>query len=53
MIKPKFKTKSPNFSSGPTKKPESWSLSGLDKSILGRYHRSKFISDYIDEIIVT
>ena len=52
MIKPKFKTKSPNFSSGPTKKPESWSLSGFDKSILGRYHRSKFISDYIDEIFL-
>ena len=51
MIKPKLKTKSPNFSSGPTKKPDSWSLNGLDKSLLGRYHRSNYISDYVDEIL--
>ena len=52
MIKPKLKTKSPNFSSGPTKKPDSWSLNGLDKSLLGRYHRSKYILDYVDEIFL-
>ncbi|MDC3091292.1 hypothetical protein OA848_02770 [Rickettsiales bacterium] len=52
MIKPKFKTKSPNFSSGPTKKPDSWAFNKLDKSLLSRYHRSNFISAYMDEIFL-
>ena len=32
---------SPEFSSGPTKKPPTWSVNKLDLSYLGRSHRSK------------
>ena len=38
MIVPNFKKpKSPNFSSGPTKKPDEWSVNKLNTSFLGRY----------------
>ena len=36
MILPKIKKpKSPNFSSGPTKKPDEWSVNDLNTSFFG------------------
>ena len=45
------KPESPNFSSGPTKKPEGWSIKNLKIKYLGRYHRSKDVKDYLEKII--
>ncbi len=55
MIIPNIKKpKSPNFSSGPTKKPDEWSVNNLNTNFLGRYHRSndvkKFINDILDRL---
>ena len=41
----------PNFSCGPTRKPDGWSLKNLDKNFLGRYHRSIEIKNYIRNIL--
>ncbi len=45
------KPKSPNFSSGPTKKPDEWSIRKLNTKFLGRYHRSNDVKDYIKTIL--
>ena len=50
MNKPKVKPSSPNFSSGPTKKPDVWSARKLNTNILGRYHRSEYVKEYIENI---
>ena len=42
----------PNFSSGPTKKPEGWSIKKLEIKYLGRYHRSEDVKDYLEKIIL-
>ena len=48
MIVPKLKKpKSPNFSSGPTKKPDEWSVNKLNTSFLGRYHRSNDVKNLL------
>ncbi|MFL2679193.1 MAG: hypothetical protein ACJ0GH_02290 [Alphaproteobacteria bacterium] len=41
----------PNFSCGPTRKPDGWSLKNLDKNFLGRYHRSIEVKNYIRNIL--
>ena len=52
MIIPKLKKpKSPNFSSGPTKKPDEWSVNKLNTSFLGRYHRSNDIKNFINDVL--
>ena len=51
MKKPKQKPKFPNFSSGPTKKPNSWKIQKLNIKFLERYHRSRNVSEYINKII--
>ena len=43
----------PNFSCGPTKKPDGWSFNKLNKKFLGRYHRSDDVKQYINDIINT
>ena len=48
---PKTIPTSPNFSSGPTKKPDGWSLNKIDKSYLGRYHRSRSVLNYLKKIL--
>ena len=45
------KPKSPNFSSGPTKKPDEWSIRKLNTKFLGRYHRSDDVKNYINTIL--
>ena len=50
MNKPRVKPSSPNFSSGPTKKPDVWSARKLNTNILGRYHRSEYVKEYIENI---
>ena len=35
----------PRFSSGPTKKPDGWSLRKINSDFLGRYHRSDDVKD--------
>ena len=49
--KPNFKTKNPNFSSGPTTKRPHWSLSNLENSVLGRSHRSAECKNKLLEVI--
>ena len=49
MRKPKNMPESPNFSSGPTKKPDSWSINKLNLDVLSRYHRSELILNYINK----
>ena len=44
------KPKSPNFSSGPTKKPDEWSVNKLNTSFLGRYHRSNDVKKFINDV---
>ncbi len=52
MIIPKFKKpKSPNFSSGPTKKPDEWSVNDLNTNFLGRYHRSSDVKKFINDVL--
>tara|TARA_X000000950_G_C13872470_1_gene643485 strand:- start:140 stop:1225 length:1086 start_codon:yes stop_codon:yes gene_type:complete len=51
MKKPLRKPKYPNFSSGPTQKPDTWSVKRLNLKFLGRYHRSKNVNEYIEKII--
>ena len=46
------KPECPNFSSGPTKKPEGWSIKELEIKYLGRYHRSEDVKDYLEKIIL-
>ncbi len=46
------KPKSPNFSSGPTKKPDEWSIKKLSTKFLGRYHRSSDVKNYIENILL-
>ena len=43
------KPKNPRFSCGPTKKPDEWSLNKINKTYLGRYHRSIEIKVFIEE----
>ena len=43
------KPKNPRFSSGPTKKPDGWSLNKINKQYLGRYHRANEIQTFIEE----
>lgn len=52
ILKPKEKPRFTNFSSGPTKKPSEWSLSKLNYSFLGRYHRSMEVKNYLNEILL-
>ena len=52
MILPKLKKpESPNFSSGPTKKPDEWSVNDLNTNFLGRYHRASDVKIYILKIL--
>ena len=52
MILPKLKKpKSPNFSSGPTKKPDEWSVNDLNTSFFGRYHRSNEVKKFINNVL--
>ena len=51
MQAPKIIPSSPNFSSGPTKKPDSWSLNKINDSYLGRYHRSGSVLNYLKSIL--
>ena len=52
MIVPKpKKPKSPNFSSGPTKKPDEWSINNLNTNFLGRYHRSSDVKKFINNVL--
>ena len=48
---PKKKPTNPNFSSGPTRKPDGWSVKKLNIKYLGRYHRSKDVKEHIEKII--
>ena len=50
MIKPIKKPTFANFSSGPTKKPEGWSINKLNLNLLGRYHRSKDVRVFLKSI---
>ena len=43
--------KNPNFSCGPTRKPEGWNVRNLNKKFLGRYHRTSDVVKYIEQII--
>ena len=53
MNSPRLKRpSSPNFSCGPTKKPDGWSISKIDKTFLGRYHRSKDVKKFISKSIL-
>jgi phosphoserine aminotransferase len=52
MILPKLKKpESPNFSSGPTKKPDEWSVNDLNTNFLGRYHRSSDVKHFINNVL--
>ena len=42
---------SPNFSCGPTRKPDIWKVKNLNQQFLGRYHRSDDVKDYVESII--
>ena len=48
---PELKPQNPKFSSGPTSKPYEWSLKRIDKTYLGRYHRSVDVKDYVRKIL--
>ena len=52
MKTPLQKPSNPNFSSGPTRKPDGWSVNKLNLKFLGRYHRSLDVRDYIEKIIL-
>ncbi len=47
----KKKPSNPNFSSGPTKKPDGWNLDKLNKNFLGRYHRAPDVKIYINKVL--
>ena len=49
---PQKKPKNPNFSSGPTRKPDGWSVKKLNTKYLGRYHRSEDVREYVEKIIL-
>tara|TARA_B100000686_G_scaffold281400_1_gene303096 strand:+ start:229 stop:1305 length:1077 start_codon:yes stop_codon:yes gene_type:complete len=51
MILPKIKPSSPCFSSGPTKKPDEWSLQKINHQYFGRYHRSDDVKLYVLKIL--
>ena len=51
MRVPSKKPSNPNFSCGPTKKPDGWSISKLNLKYLGRYHRSRDVREHIEKII--
>ncbi len=52
MIIPQLrKPNSPNFSSGPTKKPDEWSVEKLDLKYLGRYHRSTDVRTFVEKTL--
>ena len=40
----------PNFSCGPTSKPEGWKVKNLNQRFLGRYHRSDDVIEYVGAI---
>ena len=42
---------SPNFSCGPTRKPDIWKVKNLNQKFLGRYHRSDDVKEYVESII--
>ena len=42
---------SPNFSCGPTRKPDGWKAKNLNQEFLGRYHRSDDVVEYVEGII--
>ena len=43
---------SPNFSCGPTRKPDIWEVKNLNQQFLGRYHRSDDVKQYVENIIL-
>ena len=47
----KNKPSNPNFSSGPTKKPDEWRIDKLNLNFLGRYHRASDVKIYILKIL--
>ena len=49
---PEKKPKNPNFSSGPTRKPEGWTVNKLKLEYLGRYHRSGDVRNHVEKIIL-
>ena len=46
---PEKKPKNPNFSSGPTRKPEGWTVNKLKLEYLGRYHRSGDVRNHVEK----
>ena len=41
----------PNFSCGPTRKPEGWEVENFNQQFLGRYHRSDDVKEYVESVI--
>ena len=42
---------SPNFSCGPTRKPDGWEVKKLNQQFLGRYHRSDDVIEYVEAVV--
>jgi phosphoserine aminotransferase len=51
LVKPTLRPQSINFSSGPCAKRPGWTLSALDKAVLGRSHRAKAGKAKLEQVI--